>query len=215
MLMTKTLIPLDKASLHTLYMRLYRAKKGEALSQKEMAYGVEYRSRNRDKISAQQAEWRKDNKAQIAVRVASRYHQTKDRKRGYDIAYRIAKKKEIAAYMLAWRVANAEVKANHDRNRKARKKNAEGSHTLTEIKGLMVTQGGTCVYCNVDITQGFHADHIHPLIRGGSNWIENIQLLCATCNISKGDKTHSEFLEYLKVTASLRPRSSADRASVF
>ena len=31
-----------------------------------------------------------------------------------------------------------------------------------------------------------HVDHIHPLARGGANGFENLQLLCASCNLHKG-----------------------------
>lgn len=33
-----------------------------------------------------------------------------------------------------------------------------------------------------------HIDHVMPLRLGGSNYIENIQLLCRPCNLSKGSK---------------------------
>ncbi len=34
----------------------------------------------------------------------------------------------------------------------------------------------------------FHADHIIPHIRGGKTTIENGQVLCSACNLSKGAK---------------------------
>lgn len=69
-----------------------------------------------------------------------------------------------------------------------------GSYTEVDIARMLVDQSGQCVYCRCDITGGFHIDHILPVSRGGSSNIENLQLLCPFCNLSKGAKTHEEFL---------------------
>lgn len=75
--------------------------------------------------------------------------------------------------------------AVYSRNRKAMKKAAEGHHTAAEISALYQRQRGRCVNCCASLATGCHADHIKPLIRGGTNWIRNIQLLCPPCNLSK------------------------------
>ena len=75
--------------------------------------------------------------------------------------------------------------AVYSRNRKARKKAAEGHHAAAEITALYQRQRGRCANCKASLKPGYHADHIIPLSRGGSNWITNIQLLCPPCNLSK------------------------------
>jgi 5-methylcytosine-specific restriction endonuclease McrA len=74
------------------------------------------------------------------------------------------------------------------RRREARKKAADGHHTGTEIKALFKRQGGKCAYCRVMLKPGYHADHIIPISKGGSNWISNIQLTCSDCNHRKWAK---------------------------
>ncbi|MCK6439725.1 MAG: HNH endonuclease [Planctomycetes bacterium] len=44
---------------------------------------------------------------------------------------------------------------------------------------------GQCVYCGW--REELHFDHVIPFSRGGANTIENIQLLCKRCNLTKSD----------------------------
>ena len=55
-----------------------------------------------------------------------------------------------------------------------------------------------CKACGADLTKvPWHVDHIHPKSRGGQDVIENFQILCATCNISKHAKTMDEWRPWL------------------
>lgn len=75
----------------------------------------------------------------------------------------------------------------------ARKKNAEGSFTVENIKDLYAAQGARCYYCSIEIEDGYHIEHMIPLSRGGMNDVSNICLACAPCNLSKNTKTAEEF----------------------
>ncbi len=46
--------------------------------------------------------------------------------------------------------------------------------------------GGRCIQCGS--IQNIHYDHVIPFSKGGSSSIENIQLLCAACNLGKGNR---------------------------
>ena len=70
-------------------------------------------------------------------------------------------------------------------NYRASLRGADGSHTREEIWALHDQQKGKCVYCRASLKKGYHADHIQPLSKGGSNWISNIQLTCGPCNNRK------------------------------
>ena len=43
---------------------------------------------------------------------------------------------------------------------------------------------GRCTWCGA--TENLHLDHVHPWVRGGEDTVENLQLLCRTCNLRKG-----------------------------
>lgn len=60
--------------------------------------------------------------------------------------------------------------------------------------------GGRCAYCGVELTKGWHVDHLEPVRRDPSGGemlhperdsIENYMPACASCNINK----HSDSIE--------------------
>jgi 5-methylcytosine-specific restriction endonuclease McrA len=52
--------------------------------------------------------------------------------------------------------------------------------TGDDIKALLISQGGLCNACKCDISTSYHVDHVIALARGGTNWPDNLQLLCPT-----------------------------------
>jgi 5-methylcytosine-specific restriction endonuclease McrA len=78
--------------------------------------------------------------------------------------------------------------------RRALKAGAEGSHTFGEWETLKKQCGNKCLMCgeiepNIKLTE----DHIVPLSKGGTDYIENIQPLCLACNTRK----HTKVINFL------------------
>lgn len=73
-------------------------------------------------------------------------------------------------------------------------------------------QEGRCVYCRryfpVDI---MHVDHKRPFSKGGSDEMDNLQVLCPTCNSSKGSYTDEE---YRRRAGLAQPATAAIASSV-
>ncbi len=46
--------------------------------------------------------------------------------------------------------------------------------------------GGACARCGSK--EKMHFDHIIPVVKGGGNGENNIQLLCQSCNLKKSDR---------------------------
>lgn len=93
----------------------------------------------------------------------------------------------------AWRKANPEHSRAAVRRRRARIRGSEGNHTAADVLRLFEAQRRMCAICACSIEHKYEVDHIMPLALGGSNGVENIQLLCPNCNRHKSAKHPSKF----------------------
>jgi hypothetical protein len=62
---------------------------------------------------------------------------------------------------------------------------------------MMYGQNHKCgnPYCNADLRHNIpHWDHIIPRAKGGTDSLANMQWLCATCNMNKGDREWYRFV---------------------
>lgn len=143
-----------------------------------------YKERYGEQIRARQKLYRQEHKEDLRLREQLKYKLNKEK---------------MNAQTRKWREINKEQKRAHHRNRRARKINAGGKHTSTEVKNLYDKQKGRCIYCLTNIVlipkqrNTYHADHIIAIVRGGTNDITNIQLLCGSCNMRKHAKDPFEF----------------------
>ncbi len=81
--------------------------------------------------------------------------------------------------------------------------------------------GFSCKYCSTplnmyatkdDITAAISLDHIIPLTNGGSNKLQNLQLICHRCNIVK-NKTHPDYFD--TITIALKEKYGVDGLNNF
>jgi len=98
------------------------------------------------------------------------------------------------------RVKATETKRNQTDTRKHsfklktyRRRGAVGSHSLAEWQEKLAEYHNKCAYCTQDAAT---RDHRIPLIKGGTNFIDNIVPACFSCNSSKGAKTDMEFIAW-------------------
>jgi 5-methylcytosine-specific restriction endonuclease McrA len=82
---------------------------------------------------------------------------------------------------------------------------------------LFKKQCGQCVYCRMDLTTVTpHLDHRMPLVLGGGNTDDNVQLLCPTCNTSKCDTHPDEYearIGFVRAGAPSRSRATREPAT--
>lgn len=81
-------------------------------------------------------------------------------------------------------------RSRHIRNERLKAARAKGTHTKEEWEEMKVFFKNTCVRCFGESGLiNIEKDHIIPLYLGGSDAIENLQPLCALCNIQKVHNT--------------------------
>lgn len=86
----------------------------------------------------------------------------------------------------------------HAEKHRALKAGAEGTHTIEDLKYIYDHQKGICGKCRKYIPfNKMTVDHIVPLTWGGSNYPSNIQLLCKSCNCSKGNHNDIDYRDYV------------------
>lgn len=150
-----------------------------------------YAKRHKDKVAAAGRKWRANNPEKRAA-VLARYNAKPEAKEVNRLASERVRKRNPGR-VTEWKRANPEaVKALHAK-RRAQKRQAGGHHTRDQLAAMLVAQKRRCIDCGKSLRKGYHADHIQPLSRGGSNDISNIQLLCPACNLSKNAKDPFEW----------------------
>ena len=155
-------------------------------TEKRKIWNSKWQKRNKEKCAKYSAEYRKRNpesaaKYMVKLRLEKREElQEQERKRYQKNKQKFVEKGKI------YRKNNPEVFATHARNRRALLKGSEGIHTKEEVLDLLKKQNYECANCLKNIQKRYTADHIICLKKGGSNYINNIQILCISCNSKKG-----------------------------
>jgi len=112
--------------------------------------------------------------------------------------WREANRQKSCDIARAWQKRNPEKALLITQNRRTRKANADGAHTVADIEYIFKTQKYKCVYCGTGLSgKTKHVDHIVPLSLGGSDYRYNIQILCPSCNWRKHAKHPVEYAQSL------------------
>lgn len=120
--------------------------------------------------------------------------QNREKVRASNKTSRLKNPDHYRTYKREWRRKNKEKAFAEVRNRLARKRDADGFFTASDIASIRNLQVDKCAVCKCKLNNRGTVDHIIPLKVGGSNWPSNLQLLCVSCNCSKGAKLPEEFM---------------------
>lgn len=156
-------------------------------------YNRNYYVRNSDKIKSATTEWLNNNRDKKRLYSQRSYETHKEARQEYHRQYRESNREKVNRASRKSQIKNPDRVRETWRNRRLRKKNIEGTFTEIQVRELYQKQSGLCFHCGVSLNNVFHRDHWIPITKGGSNWIENIRLLCPHCNHSKQNKLPHEW----------------------
>jgi len=136
-----------------------------------------YRRENIDKVRASDKRYREDNHERVLL--SNKLYCDRNREE-INTKHR--------EYHATPRGKATSVRSKH--RRRAREKEIVCTLTGKEWEEILQIQINFCKGCGVEFDEVNipHADHIYPVVLGGSTTKENIQALCRTCNCSKADK---------------------------
>lgn len=97
-------------------------------------------------------------------------------------------RQKVRASCSRWKSENKDKVNAYTRNRRAKLAGSDGAHSADDVARIIRMQKKKCASCSNSLASGYHVDHIKPVVLGGSNGSENIQILCPGCNMSKGGK---------------------------
>ena len=88
----------------------------------------------------------------------------------------------------------------HDFKRRLAKGSLDYNRWLVKLEEY----NNCCAYCGKPLGDNVTIDHIIPIVRGGTNDIDNLVPCCRHCNSKKCDKTGDEFRKLISVKEGIR-----------
>lgn len=160
----------------------YRAKRvadPDGVRKKDRARIQAWRAANPEKVRS----WRTANREKELARGREHY---------------AANRENILAKRRAWFAANPEKRRAQRAGQRARKRGQSGFVSPDIERRLLEQQRNRCAapWCRKKLAgrKAWHLDHIIPLARGGLHDDENLQILCAPCNVRKNAKHPDDWL---------------------
>lgn len=161
----------------------------QANKERVYARNQAYREGRPVEIAAVNKRWYDENRELILAKKRLYYLLNTDEVKQQRKEFYERHRNKLLSCRAEWRNTNRDTIAHWNRLSKARRKGAEGTHTKAEARTLLEQQEYCCANCEANLLLVEpHLDHFVPLILGGTNWISNLQWLCATCNLTKNGK---------------------------
>lgn len=165
----------------------------------EKIYHTEWYEKNKETIYVKIKDWQKKNPEKVKRYTKNSYHKFRDQRLKIGKEWRDNNKNKMATLKMNWRKENPEKDAEYNHKRRVRGGRSFKSWELKFLLNLFPS----CLNC--DSKTDLEIDHVVPLALGGNNSLINLQVLCASCNRSKGatTKDYRSEKEVLEITSFL------------
>lgn len=130
--------------------------------------------------------WRSENPEEAKSRRKVQYFKRRDKNIMDAVEWGKVNREKRNVAKNKWRAKNKPLTNHYTKMYLYRQKRAAGSHTLEEYLSKLYMFSGKCAYCRERLADT--RDHVIPLSKGGTNFIDNIVPACRSCNSSKRDK---------------------------
>lgn len=148
-----------------------------------------HKQANPEKYADALYRYRQTHRDDINLRAKERREQNLEHHRAIGRKSREKHADERNAYQRTYGKNNRDKLTLYTNQRRARKLAAEGTHTDAEWQALKAFYDFRCLCCGKQEPEiRLTRDHVIPLDMGGSDWIDNVQPLCACCNSKKNNK---------------------------
>lgn len=154
--------------------KVVAARRSTLDKDKVREYHSEYRAANRERLLELNRKYCEINAVKQRERASEWVKQNPER---------------AALQRKRYREEHPDIFRTSNRNRRTRKR--QGKFTAADISRIFASQCGFCAEpsCRADLNVvTYHIDHVVPLCLDGTNWPDNLQLLCPRCNLRKGRK---------------------------
>jgi len=146
----------------------------------------------KEEISAQKKEYYLANKERIAKTQGKYYKLNKKKVAITTKLYRELNKEKVTAARKSWRNSNKEKSCANDAKRRALKINAEAKMSDAEKKNyanlVVIRDKATALF-----GYEWHIDHTIPLSLGGTNAIDNLEVVPASWNVRKNNTNSNSY----------------------
>lgn len=162
----------------------------------------EYRETHSAKVKENQRRYRESHGLQISYYNRKYRLGRKEYQRLYQARYRLehpetqkryrdTHKSQCIERAKSWRARNPDKVRLSRRRHKVKRRCADGFYSEKEWLEILWLYDNRCVCCGIsakDTVLGkLTPDHVIPITKGGSNYIENIQPMCLPCNRRKSN----------------------------